>query len=877
MKLKYLHIIFFSVCIFQLQAQNFIGQSNHYFTSNPKQKFGFDSYHGFENSKYQSFKNDLAEKCYYAHKSIGKNETDFVDFVIKEKGKFIKNQLKFKIEDQELLLKQINDTLFSLELPKAMKNYQVIAYYKEKLLAKLKVSIFQEKFQKVVLVPLVNLEFNELKVENEVNKVLKQANFSVDLSFKTKFKSKVFNDTTIFSNPEVNHIRYTGQMRLLRDLYFAANPNADKKTKYIFVINSFPDSAVAGFMVRNKSLGFTRFSSDEKTFAKSIAKTLAYGIARLQDYGNENQENAVTQNNLMDVNSGAHLTFFQWEDFQNSNVTYSFYDNDEFVKTNNGTVAYYFWEEDEFGNIIIKQNDFLNPIKKPYKKNYLSYRFNVKYAFLKPFYKLGTYYITIINFILLIAIFFIFNFFRKRLKRYWEKKLFKRKFWRRVLYLPLIAGGSYLLLLSFDLSNLVLDQFIVVSGPIPELGNAEYKEAKMDLLLNKQLSHKEELGLCTEILVRKNNQWSVKKRKAVLYFEFNEGKKTLKYINNSDSLILPNLDHKSKVSSHYFVINYKDSTGKIDKQEVYNHFGKNISDKLKIEDAPKRILVFVNGYRPTSLGKSIEENFSDIKQKGLEFQDSKNVIYDFDRYDYWEQWNQVNLLFQNRINPNDTYYADGHFSVSTSDYRSLINFTSFSSKYPKRCSNPKKHTCYYWGNPSLKDKLLNDTKTINQLRRSPNRKGFQLRREKGRLAGRNLLQVLNDIPNRSENDTLFLVAHSMGFAYSLGIVDELKGKINFGGFYIIAPENAKSGKVNQSEWQEIWQYGVNLEKKGYDAPCLQDGVAPQSKIAGLSKDNRVYFPKKLYTKKGFFDSHFIGNYTWILKIPQTKKGAVKQR
>jgi hypothetical protein len=114
----------------------------------------------------------------------------------------------------------------------------------------------------------------------------------------------------------------------------------------------------------------------------------------------------------------------------------------------------------------------------------------------------------------------------------------------------------------------------------------------------------------------------------------------------------------------------------------------------------------------------------------------------------------------------------------------------------------------------------------------------------------------------------------MGFAYSLGIIEELRGKINFGRFYILAPENAKAGKINVKEWQEVWHYGSNFEK---DAACLQDGVAPQSKIRGLSDENRVYIPKKMDTKKGFFDSHFVGYFTWILDLKESQKGHIKQR
>jgi hypothetical protein len=147
----------------------------------------------------------------------------------------------------------------------------------------------------------------------------------------------------------------------------------------------------------------------------------------------------------------------------------------------------------------------------------------------------------------------------------------------------------------------------------------------------------------------------------------------------------------------------------------------------------------------------------------------------------------------------------------------------------------------------------------------------------GQIAGRSLLQELNEIPNKSENDTLYIVAHSMGYAYALGMIKELRGRISFGGLYIIAPENAFCGRIRPKEWKEVWQYGSNFNKGKEDAPCLQDGVAPQTAVSGLTNAQRCYIPPGLYATKGYFDSHFIGYYSWIFNIHQGHKGAIRQR
>jgi hypothetical protein len=396
--------------------------------------------------------------------------------------------------------------------------------------------------------------------------------------------------------------------------------------------------------------------------------------------------------------------------------------------------------------------------------------------------------------------------------------------------------------------------------------------------VNTRRSQEEKMG--SEILIKRGNEWTMDRRKRVLYFDLKRDKSgalTCKFANDSDTLTIRTKQFKKYALSHYFVFNYINANGECEEQKAFNHLGVEISDKLKLDDPAKRILLFVNGYRPTSLGNTFEENFDDIQKNGLEFDDSKNLIYSFDRFNYWEQWNEINLLFERRLNPGESYYADGHHSVSTSNHRSLIDFTSLSQSYPKRCKNPERHVCKKdekgWSIIGMRREI----NTVELLNTDPNEDGFEKRRFNGRIAGRNLIQTFNELPNKSKNDTLYIVAHSMGYAYALGILDQLRDNINFGGFYIIAPENASAGEINMDEWQEVWQYGSDFEAHRLDAPCLLDGIAPQTKVSGLSPRNRVYIPEDLYAKQGFFNSHFIGNYTWVFDIPKDELGYIGQR
>lgn len=323
------------------------------------------------------------------------------------------------------------------------------------------------------------------------------------------------------------------------------------------------------------------------------------------------------------------------------------------------------------------------------------------------------------------------------------------------------------------------------------------------------------------------------------------------------------------------VFSFKNQNGKTIRQEVYNHRGNEITALLKVHDPAKRILLFVNGYRSSSTANSFEDQVWDLENNGLELPSSTNLIYSFDRFRYWF-YKDFDNTFRERINPSESYYADGNFSISTSNHRNIKDFLKLMTSYPQRCDNEDHHMCYHSSTTAKWLSLFQSDYTIDLLRKRSNKRGFKQRVENGRIAGKNLYQLLNEVPNKSKNDTLYIVAHSMGYAYSLGMIEELRGKINFGGFYIIAPENAGAGKVILKEWPEIWQFGANFNKGEEDAPCIQDGVAPQTAAKGLGTKQRIYIPKSLYSTRGFKNSHFIGLYTFLFDIPEGKKGHVRQ-
>jgi hypothetical protein len=100
---------------------------------------------------------------------------------------------------------------------------------------------------------------------------------------------------------------------------------------------------------------------------------------------------------------------------------------------------------------------------------------------------------------------------------------------------------------------------------------------------------------------------------------------------------------------------------------------------------------------------------------------------------------------------------------------------------------------------------------------TPNTDGFDSRKTDGKAAAKNFINKLKDGTISCSKTTkdgkmivhgvVDIVAHSMGFAYSLGMIEELqKEGVEIGNYYVIAPENACSGYlppsiINRTRWR----------------------------------------------------------------------------
>jgi hypothetical protein len=844
------------------------------FVASEKDPYGFSSPEKDPKISFDTLSDQKGNKVLTSFKLLPIGTVGYINFKVAPNAIKRASYIRFLQSGSRKYLRGylLGDSIISVTLPKTDSSYIVYTFFENRLISALKVRAVNEINEKVIVVPMVTNGLNLGSLETSLNAIFRQALMKIDIFIKPLFQLSGKDQPLRMTNPLTND-QYTDQMRKIRDTYFSRFPDADKHAFYLFVTPDFLNNSTEGFCVKSKSIAFIPLDTGA-LFNRNCARIIAQSIGSLK-IRNDRSEN------LMAVGMGLLLDHEQWNEMRHNPHTYAIYDNYEDLKTNNGSVAYYFWREDAAGNIVLDSDVFLNNIKRPFKKNYTSYHLDINEFMYSPRMTLWGTKFCFWHFVSLVFVWPVLWFLRGRVLLKIYRKLRKPSFWRITSGWIVLLFTILINILAFEWIEVGYRRFEVRTGVMKDLGVMNTNQAIETILHNENIKNRSEPKLKSEIIIRRNNFWYLKKRAQVLYFDLfvdrNQRPVKAKFASDSDSLIINQINYSIKARSHYVVVNYRDEKKRLLFQRLYNHSGSDLGAKLTTKDPVQRILLFVNGYRPTSIGHSFEENFEDLQRNGLEYPNSNNIIYDFDRYDYWNPWNAMDSMFVQRINPSKKYYADGHFSVATSNHESLVKFTALAAVYPKRCKDRMRHTCYQTVVTSTGWFGSKNKNTKDLLRLSSNYSGFRERYQNGCIAGRSMLQELNEIPNRSDNDTLYIVAHSMGYAYALGMINELRGKIAFGGFYILAPENASCGKVIPGEWKEVWQYGCNFNRGREDAPCLQDGVAPQTAVSGLSDRFRCYFPADLYEQKGFYSSHFVGYYSWIFDIKKGSKGFIGQR
>lgn len=351
--------------------------------------------------------------------------------------------------------------------------------------------------------------------------------------------------------------------------------------------------------------------------------------------------------------------------------------------------------------------------------------------------------------------------------------------------------------------------------------------------------------LSSIIYKRKNNHWESLKRASVLVFSIKNGETKFQY--TSDSVVLIAFNRRIRSTGQYVVYNYLREDNTLDYQRVINYSGEDITELIETNATtqPARILVFANGYRGPDKNKD----------------ESDGLVTQRDRYGYWHK---IPKEFVKRLQPLVSYYIDGSLSIETSPHKSNLGFLKsyLRTKLSSRKTKAEDH--------------------LERLNLAQNSEGFKARKERGKIAGLAFLYAITGSPECSAiKDTIDIVSHSMGYAYSLGFMEAIEGKVIFGNIYILAPESACMEGYDWTRCQEVWQYGSNLGEPNADPLKQQDGVAPQCAVKGLSglpieRYGRTFIPKD-WPKKDFIESHMVYNYHWIFDcIKEGEAGFVRK-
>ncbi len=266
------------------------------------------------------------------------------------------------------------------------------------------------------------------------------------------------------------------------------------------------------------------------------------------------------------------------------------------------------------------------------------------------------------------------------------------------------------------------------------------------------------------------------------------------------------------------------------------------SQAKMISTIQKRIIVFINGNRGPKFNKVTTNNQLHLK----------------DPTGYWYSYDDTIIK---RFQPVTPIYFDGHHPVGSSMHKTNLRFVKayFFSRF-----------CWI----SKKSRWVLNTKF--------NPEGFEEREKNGRIAGKHLLDYLDSIGLTDQQITVDFVTHSMGYAYSLGILEVLKPYVKFGKMLAISPESAGFKGYDWSQFEEVWQYGSNYGEPNADPIYLQDGIAPQMPIKGIEqiengKGGRVFIPDNWpKSKKGFLRSHHLNWFQWFYQIKPTDKGYFKR-
>ena len=339
------------------------------FSADPNQKYGFDKkQYAAWIDKYEVIKLDDATNYFVSYKSIAPGENDFV--IANVTSAQTLSNLTFSNESGSAFTSEkLNDTTYRFSISNLSESDFIYAWSTGQKIGKLWVKVLPLIEKEIVIVPVNGSNLTNISaIEENLNKIYAQANVKFNVTLAENYQNADWDlnaDGKLQNGDSELMTNYSEEMRGLRDNYFETHPDYNNEAYHLFVVSTFSDDDLAGYMVRGKGVGFLKNAED----ANTAAHELAHGIFALEHTFPEVAEGST--DNLMDYSNDVHLTQHQWYLVHEDLPAFSLFDSEEDGEWSFDQDIPFYKDEREF--IVLtadqKQKGFLLLNGKAYKFN----------------------------------------------------------------------------------------------------------------------------------------------------------------------------------------------------------------------------------------------------------------------------------------------------------------------------------------------------------------------------------------------------------------------------------------------------------------------------------------------------------------------------
>ena len=298
------------------------------FDKAPTQIYGFDKkVYDPWTLYYEAILLDDQTDYYVSYKSMAEDATDKVRAIVTSDTE-IDSLYFFDANDNEYPATKITSDTWEIDLTtenKKIKLYAVDDFGFR--IGKLVIEAYEEETIDIVVVPVNGASPpTDSNLKSYLENTYRAVNYKFNVAVAPNYQSNFDQDGNgLAAADEETMSLYSGEMKTIRTNYFDTITDANKDAIYFFVVPSFDDPTVQGYMVRGKSLGFIKSGAELRTYAHEMG----HGFKLKHSFPAVPEG---TSDNIMDYESGTaqnNLIHEQWEKIRDFSFAFSFLDDEE--------------------------------------------------------------------------------------------------------------------------------------------------------------------------------------------------------------------------------------------------------------------------------------------------------------------------------------------------------------------------------------------------------------------------------------------------------------------------------------------------------------------------------------------------------------------